>query len=112
MIFTYAPRILAASLIAFVAGQISNAWVMSAVKKMTKGKYLFVRTITSSAVGYIFDTGVFVLIAYIGTAITEDIVSMIVVQYIAKLAIEAMFSTPLAYGAVAFLKRKAGVSNE
>ena len=88
------------------------AWVMSAVKKMTKGKYLFVRTITSSAVGYIFDTGVFVLIAYIGTAITEDIVSMIVVQYIAKLAIEAIFSTPLAYGAVAFLKRKAGVSNE
>ncbi len=59
---------------------------------MTKGKYLFVRTITSSAVGYIFDTGVFVLIAYIGTAITEDIVSMIVVQYIAKLAIEAIFS--------------------
>lgn len=112
VIFTYTPRILAASLIAFVAGQISNAWVMSAVKKMTKGKYLFVRTITSSAVGYIFDTGVFVLIAYIGTAITEDIVSMIVVQYIAKLAIEAIFSTPLAYGAVAFLKRKAGVSNE
>ncbi len=33
VIFTYTPRILAASLIAFVAGQISNAWVMSAVKK-------------------------------------------------------------------------------
>lgn len=112
VIFTYTPRILAASLIAFVAGQLSNAWVMSAVKKLTRGKYLFVRTITSSAVGYIFDTGVFVIIAYIGTALPEDIVSMIIVQYIAKLAIEAVFFTPLAYGAVTFLKRKAGAADE
>lgn len=112
VIFTYTPRILTASLIAFVAGQLSNAWVMAAVKRITRGKYLFVRTITSSAVGYIFDTGVFVIIAYTGTALPEDIVSMIIVQYIAKLAIEAVFSTPLAYGAVAFLKRKAGAADE
>lgn len=105
-IFTYTPRILAASLAGFLSGQISNAWVMSLMKKVTKGKYLFARTITSSAVGYVFDTVFFVTIAFIGTALPEDLISMIVVQYITKLVIEAIFSTPLAYGSVAFLKRK------
>ena len=81
---------------------------MSVVKKLTKGKYLFVRTILSSAVGYVFDTVLFVLIAFLGTAPAKDIVSMIVVQYVAKLAIEAVFATPMAYGAVAFLKKKVG----
>lgn len=106
LIFTVTPRILGASLVAFLAGEISNAWVMALMKKATKGRFLFLRTITSSAVGYIFDTVLFVILAFAGTAPLEDIISMIVVQYIAKLAIEAVFSTPLAYGAVAFLKRK------
>ena len=106
LIFTVTPRILGASLVAFLAGEISNAWVMALMKKATKGRFLFLRTISSSAVGYIFDTVLFVILAFAGTAPTEDIISMIVVQYIAKLAIEAVFSTPLAYGAVAFHKRK------
>jgi len=108
LIFSYTPRILIASLVGFLAGEISNSWVMAVVKKLTKGKYLFIRTILSSAVGYVFDTVLFVLIAFLGTAPAKDIVSMIVVQYVAKLAIEAVFATPMAYGAVAFLKKKVG----
>lgn len=110
-IFTVTPRILAASLIAFVSGEFANAWIMVLVKKWTKGRFLFVRTILSSAVGYVFDTGVFVLLAFTGTAPAEDLITMIIAQYIAKLAIEAIFATPLAYGAVGFLKRKVGVIN-
>lgn len=110
-IFTVTPRILAASLIAFVSGEIANAWIMVVVKKWTNGKLLFVRTILSSAVGYVFDTGVFVVLAFAGTAPAEDLLTMIIAQYIAKLGIEAIFATPLAYGAVAFLKRKVGAAD-
>ena len=42
LIFSYTPRILIASLVGFLAGEISNSWVMAVVKKLTKGKYLFV----------------------------------------------------------------------
>lgn len=107
-IFTVTPRILAASLVAFLGGEMSNAWAMVAIKRLTKGRWLFVRTIGSSAVGYVFDTVLFVLLAFAGTSPAEDLMTMILVQYIIKLVVEALFSTPLAYGAVAFLKRKVG----
>ena len=68
LIFTVTPRILGASLVAFLAGEISNAWVMALMKKATKGRFLFLRTISSSAVGYIFDTVLFVILAFAGTA--------------------------------------------
>lgn len=108
LIFTVTPRILFASLMAFLAGELSNAWVMVLIKRLTKGKYLFVRTILSSAVGYVFDTVLFVLLAFAGTSPVSDLLTMIAVQYTVKLLAEAIFSTPLAYGAVAFLKRKVG----
>lgn len=106
LIFSYTPRILLASLIAFIFGEISNAWVMEKIKKITKGKFLFVRTILSSAVGYAFDTTLFVIIAYVGNVPFSDIITMILMQYIIKMLIETLCSTPLAYGAIAFLKKK------
>ncbi len=106
MIFTYTPRILIASLVAFIFGEISNAWVMEKVKIKTNGKYLFIRTILSSAVGYAFDTTIFVVVGYLGSVPFKDIISMIVVQYLVKMLIETLCSTPLAYGFVAFLKNK------
>ena len=107
-IFTATPRILAASLIGFFCGEMTNAKAMILIKRVTKGKLLFVRTILSSAVGYVFDTGLFVLLAFAGTVPVRDLISMIVVQYIAKLLIEAIFATPLAYMAVDFLRKKVG----
>ena len=106
MVFCVAPRILLASSIGFIAGELSNAWVMTVVKEKTKGKFLFVRTIVSSAVGYVFDTVLFVLIAFLYTCPLKDIVTMVITQYLIKLFVEAIFATPLVYAAVAFLKNK------
>lgn len=111
VIFSYVPRITIASLIAFLLGELSNAWFMVLIKKWTKGKHLWLRTIGSSAVGYVFDTVFFVIVAFAGTTPTEDLISMIAVQYVAKLLIEGICATPLAYGAIAFLKRKEGVTD-
>ncbi len=107
MIYTYVPRIVLSSLISFLLGELANAKVLVIMKERQKdGKRLWLRTIGSSAVGYLFDTVFFVLIAFTGTAPVEDLISMIAVQYIAKLLIEAIAGTPLAYAAIGYLRRR------
>ncbi len=106
-IYTYVPRIVVASLISFLLGELANAKVLVWMKnKQRDGKRLWMRTIGSSCVGYLFDTVFFVLIAFTGTAPMKDIFSMIAVQYAAKLVIEAIAGTPLAYAAIGYLKRR------
>ena len=104
-IFSYVPRIVIASLTGFLLGEMSNAWLMEKIKEKTKGKRLWVRTIGSSAVAYLFDSLPFVLIAFLGVVSTHDLLMMIAFQYGAKLLIEAIFGTPLAYAAVHAIRK-------
>ncbi len=104
-VFNYVPRIILGSLTGFLLGELSNSWLMERIKKKMAGKHLWVRTIGSSIIGYIFDTVPFVLIAFLGTVTTRDLLLMIGLQYIMKLIIEAFLGTPMAYGAIALLKR-------
>ena len=104
-VFSYVPRIVLGSLTGFLLGELSNAWLMDKIKSKTKGRHLWVRTIGSSIVGYLFDTIPFVLIAFLGVLSTRDLLLMIVSQYIMKLIIESFFGTPMAYAAVAYLRK-------
>ena len=104
-IFSYVPRIVVASLTGFLLGELSNAWLMEKIKKITGNKRLWVRTIGSSAVAYLFDSLPFVLIAFLGVVSTHDLIMMIAFQYGAKLLIEAIFGTPLAYAAVHAIRK-------
>ena len=104
-IFNYVPRIVVASLTGFLLGELSNAWLMEKIKEKTKGKRLWVRTIGSSAVAYVFDSLPFVLIAFVGVVSVHDLIMMIVFQYTIKLFIEACFGTPLAYAALRAIRR-------
>ena len=104
-IFTYVPRIVVGSLTGFLLGEMANAWFMEKIKAKTKGKRLWVRTIGSSAIGYIFDTVPFVLIAFAGVVSTHDLLYMLVFQYISKLTIEATMGTPMAYLVIGWIKR-------
>ena len=105
-VFTFTPRILIASLIGFLIGELSNAKTMEIIKHITKGKYLFIRTILSSVIGYVFDTGLFVIIAFLGLTSIKEIIMMIIMQYFIKLIIESIFATPLAYLVINYLKGK------
>ena len=104
-IFTYVPRIVLASLTGFLLGELSNAWLMEKIKIKMRGRHLWVRTISSSIVGYLFDTLPFVLIAFVGVVSTHDLLMMILFQYFAKLFIEVIFGTPMAYVAIHWIKR-------
>ena len=104
-VYSYVPRIVIASLTGFLLGELSNAWIMEKIKRKMNGRRLWVRTIGSSIIGYIFDTVPFVLIAFLGVLSTRDILLMIASQYIMKIAIETLFGTPMAYVAVKYLRR-------
>lgn len=106
-IFSYVPRIVLGSLTGFLLGELSNAWFMERIKQKTKGKRLWVRTIGSSMIGYLFDSLPFVLIAFAGTVSTHDLLLMIAFQYCSKLAIEATFGTPMAYAVIHWAKKYA-----
>lgn len=105
-IFTYVPRIVASSLIAFLSGELMNAKVLVKMKERQKdGRHLWARTIFSSVVGYLFDTVLFVILAFWGTVPLADMASMIAAQYVMKTIIEAAVGTPLAYALVHYLRR-------
>ena len=105
-VFSYVPRIVIASLTGFLLGELSNSWLMDKIKKKTEGRFLWLRTIGSSVAAHLLDTVPFVLIAFIGTMTTRDIIMMIATQYFMKLGIEVVFGTPLAYAGVGYIKRK------
>jgi uncharacterized integral membrane protein (TIGR00697 family) len=97
--------IVLASLAAYLAGEFSNAAVLSKIKALMKGRLLFVRTIGSSLVGQFLDTFVFVLIASAaGVFAWETFWSLVLANYILKCGIEALM-TPFTYLAVWFLKK-------
>lgn len=104
-VFTYVPRIVIGSLAGFLCGELSNAWFMERIKIKTRGRWLWLRTIGSSAIGYVFDTLPFVLIAFFCVVTTHDLLLMMAFQYCSKLLIEAVFGTPMAYAAIHFIRR-------
>lgn len=105
-VFTFVPRIMGASLAAFLAGELLNAWTFERIRRRTGGRRLWVRTIGSSVFGFIADTSLFVCIAFWGVVPAADILSMILIQVGAKLLIEACASTPLAYALIARIRKR------
>ncbi|MCL2492619.1 MAG: queuosine precursor transporter [Clostridiales bacterium] len=104
-VFSYMPRIVAASFAAFLAGELTNAWVMAWIRRLTGVRLLWVRTIGSSVAGQLLDTLIFCTIAFAGTLTTRDLFIMIGSLYLVKIGIEALFGTPLAYAVIGRLRR-------
>ena len=95
--FSCVPRIVLASLTGFLLGELSNAWLMERIKVWTRGRYLWIRTIGSSAIAYIFDSLPFVLIAFAGVVSFRDLIMMILFQYFSKLFKRECGMTPKEY---------------
>ncbi|OFW62597.1 MAG: transporter [Actinobacteria bacterium RBG_19FT_COMBO_36_27] len=98
------PRIVTASLIAYFAGEFSNSYILARMKVLTKGRWLFARTIGSTIVGEGIDTVIFVIIAFLGVYDNRLVLFIIISNYIFKVSLEIIF-TPVTYKVVRFLKR-------
>ena len=98
--------IIIASLAAYWAGEFSNSFILAKMKVFTEGRWLWARTIGSTLVGEGVDTVLFILIAtLLGVFPWAIALSLIVANYIFKVAIEIIF-TPFTYFIVAWLKRQ------
>lgn len=102
-VFGNAWRIAAASMIAFWAGSFANSYVLAKLKIVTEGKWLWLRTIGSTAVGELVDSSLFYVIAFLGIWATGDVIKVAAIQYLLKTGWEVV-ATPLTYKIVGFLK--------
>lgn len=106
--FGQAPRIVAASVFAIWAGEITNSFVMAKMKIASSGKHLWRRTIGSTAAGQGVDTLIFYPLAFAGVWSAELLVTVMATNYFLKVAWEALL-TPVTYRVIGFLKRAEGV---
>jgi conserved hypothetical integral membrane protein len=104
MIFGQTPRIVLASLTAFWMGEFVNSFVLAKMKLLTRGKYLWMRTIGSTVMGEIADSLVFYPIAFYGTWSNEQLFSVMIGNYFVKVMWEVV-ATPFTYLIVRNLKR-------
>ncbi len=99
-------RIVAASLVAFWAGEFANSFVLAKMKIATKGKYLWMRTIGSTFAGEAVDSLIFYPLAFLGSPgwSNEQVISVMIGNYFLKVFWEVV-ATPLTYVIVGWLKR-------
>ena len=98
------PRIVFASLVAYWAGEFANSIVLSLLKKMTRGKHLWMRTIGSTIAGQALDTALFIAIGFFGDVPLPVLFQMMIAQYLFKVSYEVVF-TPLTYLIVGKIKK-------
>jgi len=97
--------IVLSSLLGYFAGEFSNSFVLAKMKILTRGKWLWSRTIGSTLVGEGVDTLVFVLAATLSRVFPWNLFgTLVVTNYLFKVAVEIIM-TPVTYRAVGFLKR-------
>jgi queuosine precursor transporter len=107
-ILGFAPRLLVASLLAYLVGEFLNSFVLARLKIKTQGRYLWLRTIGSTIVGQGADSLVFISIAFWGILPPAALGTAILSQWLVKVAFEVL-ATPFTYLIVNALKRSEGI---
>jgi uncharacterized integral membrane protein (TIGR00697 family) len=105
-ILGYTPRLLVASFAGYLVGEFVNSFVLARMKILTRGRWLWSRTVGSTIIGQGLETVIFIIGAYFGTPVFTPV--MILHHWLAKVIIEAA-ATPLTYTAVGYLKKKEGI---
>jgi len=104
------PRIIVASLLAYLIGSFLNAFVMSKVKVLMKGKDFSVRAILSTLVGEAADSMIFITIAFAGNFPSSVLLGMIVTQACIKTVYEIVI-LPFTIVVVKWVKKVEGVDS-
>ena len=103
------PLILFASLTAYLVGEFLNSVVLAKLKLATHGRHLWLRTIGSTVVAQVADTGIFVGLLVLGGLFQPQNALLIIgSEWVSKVIYE-IIATPVTYQIVNFLKR---VENE
>lgn len=101
-------RIVGASIAAFWAGEFVNSFVLARMKVLTKGRFLWSRTIGSTVFGQGVDSLIFYPLAFLGVWSNEQVITVMITNWALKVGWEIAL-TPVTYAVVGFLKRREGV---
>jgi hypothetical protein len=107
-VFGIVPRVLVGGWLAVVMGDFANNYIMAKMKVLTRGRWLWTRTIGSTIVGQGVNTAVFYVVALYGVIPTDALLTAVVAGWVLKTAVEVLF-TPVTYAVVGWLKRTEGV---
>ena len=104
--FGQAPRIAAASMLAYFCGEFVNSFVLAKMKILTAGRWLWMRTIGSTIVGEAVDSALFYPLAFYNSGIipNDKLPVIMLAQFVLKVSVEVVF-TPVTYKIVNALKR-------
>ena len=83
-VFGMAPRIVAASLMAFLVGSFLHAYVMSKMKVASQGRNFSARAIWSTVVGETADSLIFFPVAFGGVIAWKELLIMMGIQIVLK----------------------------
>jgi uncharacterized integral membrane protein (TIGR00697 family) len=103
-VFGSTPRIVVASLIAYFCGEFCNSYVLAKMKLLTRGRFLWMRTIGSTIAGEAVDSLIFYPLAFLGVWSNDLVAKVLVSNYLLKVGWEAVM-TPVTYRVVNALKR-------
>ena len=103
-VFGMAPRIVAASLMAFLVGSFLNAYVMSKMKVASRGRHFSARAILSTLVGETADSLIFFPVAFGGIIAWRELLIMMCIQIILKSMYEVI-SLPVTIRVVKAIKK-------
>ncbi len=106
-ILGFTPRLLLASFLAYLVGEFLNSYVLARLKVKTQGRFLWLRTISSTLIGQGADSLVFISVAFWGIFPPAAMGTAILSQWLFKVTFEIV-ATPLTYWAVNALKRAEG----
>lgn len=87
-------RVVLGSMVAYYISQTWDVWAFHKLNEKTNGKHKWIRNNLSTMSSQVFDTVIFIVIAFAGTV--PSLVQMIISQYILKFVIAAL-DTPFFY---------------
>ena len=95
-IFYLAPRIVAASMAAYLISQFHDIWAFHFWRRLTKGRFLWMRNNFSTWVSQLIDSCIFVSVAFYGVFPRETLIQIIISTYLLKIIV-ALIDTPFIY---------------
>ena len=104
-VFGFVPRIVAASLVAYLVGEFVNSFVLAKMKVRSGGKKLWQRLVASTLLGEAIDTTIFCMVAFYGLITSSQMVNYILVGIMFKVTVETLM-LPVTYRVIAWLKSR------
>ncbi len=95
-IFAFAPRIIIASMLAYLVSQFHDIWAYHVIWKKTGPKLLWLRNNGSTWISQLIDSVIFSVVAFVGTFPFSVVFQIILSTYILKILV-ALLDTPFMY---------------